>query len=178
MAIAHCLLFWFIPEEAINWSSSALRMRFTCRFVAGSFPCITGDVKRIIQSIAGICIQRNVFATQPFDCISRYGPMCEPLGNDNSESCTFQLVGACVHNKMFRPRTGTHTKNGWKIIRFNDTPIGRKISVHTTSWTSSGYTAKRLRPLARRAFKTARPPLVAIRARKPWVRLRRTTEGW
>ena len=118
------------------------------------------------------------FATQPFDCISRYGPMCEPLGNDNSESCIFQLVGTCVQNKMFRPRTGTHTKNGWKIIRFNDTPIGRKISVHTTSWTSSGYTAKRLRPLARRAFKTARPLLVATRARKPWVRLRRTTEGW
>ncbi len=38
-------------------------------------------------------------------------------------------------------------------------------------------TAKRLRPLARRALMTARPPTVFIRARKPWVRLRRTTEG-
>jgi ribonuclease P protein component len=32
--------------------------------------------------------------------------------------------------------------------------------------------------LARRAFRTWRPPRVAIRARKPCVRLRRTTEGW
>lgn len=39
-------------------------------------------------------------------------------------------------------------------------------------------TARRARPLRRRAFRTARPALVAMRARKPWVRLRRTTEGW
>lgn len=35
----------------------------------------------------------------------------------------------------------------------------------------------RLRPLARRALMTARPPRVAIRARKPWVRLRRMLLG-
>ena len=35
-------------------------MRFTGLFVAGSFRVLTGDVKRIIQSIAGICIVRNV----------------------------------------------------------------------------------------------------------------------
>src|SRR5690606_19310031 len=40
------------------------------------------------------------------------------------------------------------------------------------------YTARRLRPLARRALMTARPPRVFIRTKKPWVRLRRVTEGW
>lgn len=39
-------------------------------------------------------------------------------------------------------------------------------------------TARRLRPLARRALITARPPRVFMRTRKPWVRLRRVTEGW
>lgn len=34
------------------------------------------------------------------------------------------------------------------------------------------YALKRARPLARRAFITARPPRVLMRARKPWVRLR------
>jgi len=34
------------------------------------------------------------------------------------------------------------------------------------------------RPFARLALMTARPPLVAIRARKPWVRLRRRLLGW
>jgi hypothetical protein len=36
----------------------------------------------------------------------------------------------------------------------------------------------RSRPLARRAESTLRPPTVFIRARKPCVRLRLTTEGW
>ena len=30
------------------------------------------------------------------------------------------------------------------------------------------YTQRRLRPLLRRALSTARPPLVAMRERKPW----------
>jgi hypothetical protein len=37
---------------------------------------------------------------------------------------------------------------------------------------------RRLRPLARRRFRTARPPGEAIRARNPWVRLRRRLCGW
>jgi len=38
-------------------------------------------------------------------------------------------------------------------------------------------TARRLRPFARRALITARPPRVRMRARKPWVRARLTLEG-
>ena len=39
------------------------------------------------------------------------------------------------------------------------------------------YTARRLRPLRRRALIMARPFLSDIRARNPWVRLRRTFDG-
>ena len=42
---------------------------------------------------------------------------------------------------------------------------------------ATSYTASRARPLARRARNTLRPPAVFILLRKPWVRLRRTTEG-
>jgi hypothetical protein len=38
-------------------------------------------------------------------------------------------------------------------------------------------TASRARPFARRARRTLRPPILFMRARKPCVRLRRTTEG-
>ena len=38
--------------------------------------------------------------------------------------------------------------------------------------------ASRLRPLARRRLRTRRPPGVAMRARKPWRRLRRRLLGW
>lgn len=44
--------------------------------------------------------------------------------------------------------------------------------------TEPRQTASRARPLARRARRTLRPPTVFIRARKPCVRLRLTTEGW
>ena len=37
---------------------------------------------------------------------------------------------------------------------------------------------RRARPLARRRASTLRPPTVAMRARKPWVRLRRSECGW
>jgi hypothetical protein len=39
------------------------------------------------------------------------------------------------------------------------------------------YGERRLRPLARRRLNTRRPLLVAMRARKPWVRARRTLLG-
>ena len=39
-------------------------------------------------------------------------------------------------------------------------------------------TVRRLRPLRRRAERTLRPFFVAMRARKPWVRLRRVLCGW
>jgi hypothetical protein len=40
------------------------------------------------------------------------------------------------------------------------------------------YTARRARPLARRALITALPPLVFMRTRNPWVRFLLVTEGW
>jgi hypothetical protein len=40
------------------------------------------------------------------------------------------------------------------------------------------YGTSFLRPFARRRLKTRRPPFVAMRARNPWVRLRRTLLGW
>lgn len=42
----------------------------------------------------------------------------------------------------------------------------------------SAYAERRRRPLARRALITSRPPLVAMRARKPWLRLRLILLGW
>ena len=49
---------------------------------------------------------------------------------------------------------------------------------HRATWPDGPQTARRLRPLARRALITLRPPAVFMRTRKPWVRLRRVTEGW
>ena len=40
------------------------------------------------------------------------------------------------------------------------------------------YGVSLARPLARRRFSTRRPALVAMRARKPWVRARLILLGW
>ena len=50
--------------------------------------------------------------------------------------------------------------------------------VGRTSGGSGGQTARRLRPFARRRLSTSRPPFVAMRARKPWTRLRCRLLGW
>jgi hypothetical protein len=42
----------------------------------------------------------------------------------------------------------------------------------------NGYNPSRRRPLARRLRKTARPPRVRLRTRKPWRRARRVLDGW
>ncbi len=49
---------------------------------------------------------------------------------------------------------------------------------HAFSRTATNQADRTLRPLARRAASTRRPPLVAIRARNPWRRLRTRFEGW
>ena len=52
-------------------------------------------------------------------------------------------------------------------------PTWKLISESFRNWRGLwNQTARRLRPLARRALITARPPRVFMRARKPWVRAR------
>jgi hypothetical protein len=45
-------------------------------------------------------------------------------------------------------------------------------------WSVAGYADRRLRPLALRRASTFRPPVVDIRARKPWRFLRTSRDGW
>ncbi len=55
--------------------------------------------------------------------------------------------------------------------------IGRRVPGQATRF-GPCQTARRLRPLARRAAITARPPRLFMRTRKPWVRARRVFEAW
>jgi hypothetical protein len=55
----------------------------------------------------------------------------------------------------------------------------RRFCAESTSVASTSYYAEmRVRPLARRDARTARPPRVAIRARKPCFLARLRTLGW
>ncbi len=52
------------------------------------------------------------------------------------------------------------------------------MGCHSTKPIRKDQALSDLRPRARRAFRILRPALVAIRARKPWRRLRTRFEGW
>ena len=55
---------------------------------------------------------------------------------------------------------------------------GRDLSAGFNGLQRFDYTVRRLRPLARRRASTRRPPLVDMRARKPWVFARLRLLGW
>lgn len=67
-----------------------------------------------------------------------------------------------------------------KPLVFSET-VGHRLRHEARAGDASSIPAaqaeRRLRPLARRRLRTARPFLVAIRARKPWLRLRFNTLG-
>jgi len=103
----------------------------------------------------------------------------EATARDQSEaSLAFSLARKGEFERTLRPlaaleeaaedRTVTKPGRLGEAVRMNRsrTAVGRR------------QTQRRARPLARRARRTLRPPTVFMRARKPWVRLRLTTEGW
>src|SRR5262245_45886005 len=57
-------------------------------------------------------------------------------------------------------------------------PHGRTSTAPEWSRARRDQGQRLLRPRARRRLSTRRPPLVAIRARNPWRRLRRKLLGW
>jgi hypothetical protein len=87
-----------------------------------------------------------------------------------------RLVGACHHHQA--GGSGALIVGEYPIeIGLLDQPRVAEADA-TRFGVRVDQTARRARPLARRALITARPALVFMRARKPWVRLRRTVEGW
>jgi|GEM_PF-6103731 len=87
------------------------------------------------------------------------------------------LIGPRQNDQAIRTSPLVFTKD---LVKFRLIDQPRIANSHLTGCYRSerkDQTAKRLRPLARRALMIWRPALVFMRARKPWVRLRRTVEG-
>jgi len=83
--------------------------------------------------------------------------------------------------ELVRPRDDGEELIGRACAGFEDAvEIGRRAqSVIAPEPALTAQTCvRRLRPLARRAFNTRRPPRVLRRARKPWVRTRLSLLGW
>lgn len=99
---------------------------------------------------------------------------CASLGDDKTESCSVALVGARENGEV--------VVDGFSWAG-EDAPIFPRATETGGSWKArsrwaSSQGIRRTRPFARRAFNTFRPFLVAMRARKPWVRARFRRLGW
>ncbi len=86
-----------------------------------------------------------------------------------------------MQRKVRRSRNRCPGQHGLKL-RSALQPLHRQTGVdhpaRHDAEAATTQTARRLRPLARRALMTARPPRVFMRTKKPWVRARRILEGW
>src|SRR4029078_13468722 len=79
--------------------------------------------------------------------------------NQLQETCVVanaELEDGCERARPAQPVAGAAAARGVRLRRQTD---------------------RRARPLARRADRTLRPPTVLMRARKPWVRARRSFDG-
>ncbi len=86
-----------------------------------------------------------------------------------------------IEKSVARPESpGPGIGDGVDCVRGVDPDCrsARPLQVALHAYFDEMLTARRLRPLARRALKTARPPLVFIRSRNPWVRRRLIRLGW
>lgn len=57
-------------------------------------------------------------------------------------------------------------------------PSAARATTGRRTYFFGAETASRFRPLERRRLRTARPALVELRFRKPWVRFLFSLEGW
>jgi hypothetical protein len=92
-----------------------------------------------------------------------------------SEARASERIGASNHEKQRIGRPLTFTVNGVELGFVGEAARAGKAARAERkggALRGNGQTARRLRPFARRRLSTRRPPFVAMRARKPWTRLR------
>ena len=105
----------------------------------------------------------EAFAREPLQAVARRSGFGDLAGNRQTQTRVSQIVGSGQHGKIAVARLGGLGEDAGESV-----PAGQPGAARETRVTGrSVQGAKRTRPLARRAFKTSRPPLVAIRARKP-----------
>ena len=118
----------------------------------------------LFNNFFGIAIKRY-FAWELAEIstlLSSAGPLLSAKKADRTDTL-FALEGKPARPKVLGEATG----------------LNCCTKVRRLTCTAQGYTlVKRLRPFERREFKTPRPPRVFMRTKKPWVRLRRITDGW
>jgi hypothetical protein len=115
------------------------------------------------------------FAREALDAVALDGVARSLDADGEAEPGLACIVGSGDHEEQRIGRSLALPVNGVELRLVGQAARARKAS---RDWRAivtareNGQTARRLRPFARRRARTRRPPLVAMRARKPWTRLR------
>jgi len=118
--------------------------------------------------------QAKNFSNQPLDMVTSYvGTGCAAR-YDDSQARTASTVRHAMDSKVDTlPATSRLERSFERCGVRKPCRLGKLRPAPAVRL----QTASRARPLARRALMTARPLRVFMRTRKPWVRLRRVTDG-
>ena len=131
-----------------------------------------GDQHDIDRRQAELLTKR--LAHMAFDAIPDDGLGTHLARHRDPDARATGVVGARIGVKQGASKQRACAQHAAKQAWRNDTASARKLAARRAQC----YALSLRRPLARRALSTARPEAVAMRARKPCVRLRLMTLGW
>lgn len=116
------------------------------------------------------------------DSVTGNGFSDGPGGDGEPEPRVSQVVGAHRHAEVGVTEALPFLVSGLEVGLAPDAArggqAGRSGPLGRRQGTGRGQGISFLRPLARRRARILRPLAVAMRARNPWVRARRTLLGW
>jgi hypothetical protein len=121
-----------------------------------------------IQATERLSVTPKTFARDPLETVARHGRLGDLARNSQAKAGISQIVGSGQHGETAIAGFDRLGENAGEGVPASQPGATREARVAGTGAQGD----KRARPLARRAFKTRRPPRVAMRARNPWVRLR------
>lgn len=127
-----------------------------------------------VQIAELVAVQAEKFARHAFHPVARDGGFYRGLGHREAQTRIPALIAA-RHDLQGIVPGATGVLEYAPVLFWLIQPAAARV---TRARQNVVYALRRLRPLARRALITARPPGVAMRARKPWVRLRLIMLGW
>lgn len=127
-----------------------------------------------VQTAEFPLVAPEAFAHDPLDPVARHGGLGDLAGDGQAQAGVSQIVGSGQHGEAAIAGFDWLGEDGGESVSASQPGATREAR-----GAGQGIQGdRRARPLARRAFRTRRPPRVAMRARKPWVRLRWMMLGW
>lgn len=163
----------------------------------GTIVSLEGTIRDVLKSRAEQCDDIDPagslavpeqLAHQPLCTVPGHRPS-KASGRDDPQAVLVKAVRPCTERQVAATGPLTLPLHSQELRAPPNPFTARKGPSHqparlrkrrrtTNTWPTVYVTASRFRPFARRFLRIWRPDRVFIRARKPWVRLRRRLFGW